>query len=121
MIKHTSFTILVLCFLMQLHLSAQDVGIGISSPSARLDVRGDPSLTSTIINSKVNYVGNLDILAVNGTSVTNPGFGIGGQFTGGYKGVDAICNGGNYSGVALYGLYGNATGTAGVRVGAYGT
>jgi hypothetical protein len=102
--------------------SQQNVGIGTASPSFRLDVQGDAASTLlTNINSKVNYSGTLDIKAVEGISVTNAGYGIGGRFTGGYKGVDALCQGGAYSSIPLYGVYGNATGTAGTRAGIYGT
>jgi hypothetical protein len=103
-------------------LAAQNnVGIGTLTPSFRLDVQGDPaSMLLTNINSKVNYAGPLQIKAFEGTSITADGWGIGGSFMGGSRGVDALAQGGAYTGWA-YGVAGNATGTNGHRVGVYGT
>ncbi len=103
-------------------LSAQqNVGIGTTSPAYRLDVQGNPaSNLLTNLNSKVNFVGSMDIRAFDGTSITADGYGIGGRFTGGYKGVDCTALGGAYSGTT-YGIYSNSTGTAGTRAGVYGT
>ena len=115
--------ILFLLFMIRTDIFAQqNVGVGTVAPAFRLDVQGDPaSILGTVINSKVNYVGTSDLRAIEGTSITNPGYGIGGRFTGGYKGIDALCSGGAYSASTLYGVYSNATGTAGTRVGIYGT
>ncbi len=100
----------------------QNVGIGTSSPAYRLDVQSDPAdNNTTIINSSVNYLGSLDVKAFHGFSVPASGFGIGGDFTGGFKGINALCQGGSYAGIPLYGVYSNATGTAGTRVGVIGT
>src|SRR5687767_10643472 len=123
MMTRSVFPIITILILMQTYSNSQDnVGIGTLTPAYRLDVQGNAASTSLInFNSKVNYVGNLDIRAVEGYSITNPGYGIGGKFTAGYKGVEGICQGGNYSGIILYGVYGSAAGTAGTRVGTYGT
>lgn len=100
----------------------QNVGIGTTTPAYRLDVQSDPAdNTTSIINSKVNYVGSLDVKAFQGFSVPASGFGIGGDFTGGFKGINALCQGGSYSAIPLYGIYSNATGTAGTRIGVIGT
>ncbi|HLF63113.1 MAG TPA: hypothetical protein VI603_05160 [Saprospiraceae bacterium] len=112
-----------LCVLISVShvLNAQEkIGIGTSSPAFLLDVQGYPSSTLlTNLNSKVNYVGALDIKAIEGTSVTSAGYGIGGKFTGGSRGLDILGMGGSSTG-AVYGTYSNATGTAGAHYGVYG-
>ena len=120
--KPLSFILPILFTVLQIaSAQTENVGIGTTTPNHRLDVQSNPSSTNLInLNSRVNYSGGIDIKAMEGYSVTAPGFGIGGRFTGGYKGLEAICSGGNYAGIALYGLYGQATGTAGQRIGVYG-
>ena len=120
--SNTSFVfILVLQLFVAITNAQENVGIGTLTPAYRLDVQSNPASTIGInINSKVNHVGNADIRAIEGTSVTNPGYGIGGRFIGGYKGVEAVLQGGNYTGGLLYGVYSIAGGTAGSRVGVYG-
>lgn len=92
------------------------VGIGIAAPLNKLHV--EDNTTVNVINSETNYVGNTDVRAVNGASVTNPGWGYGGYFTGGYTGVRGVSNATTYTGNA-YGVYANATGTAGTRIAGY--
>lgn len=100
----------------------ENVGIGTTDPNYRLDVQGNPSSTNLInVYSRINFAGLLDARAVEGYSVTSPGYGIGGKFTGGYKGLEAICSGGNYTAEPLYGLHATSNGTAGTRIGVYGT
>ena len=121
--KNLFISIILFTFcLVQTAIFAQlNVGVGTTTPQSRLDVQGDPASLQTVIISKVNHVGNNDLRAVDGTSITNPGYGVGGRFTGGYKGIDALSSGGAYSFDPLYGVYGRATGTAGTRIGTYGT
>src|SRR5918993_852024 len=103
---HKSAFVIFIIFLQISFISAQDkVGIGTLSPGYRLDVQGSPS-SSGLINlySKVNYLGNLDVRAIEGVSINADGYGYGGKFTGGYKGVDGFAQAGTYTGLA-YGLY----------------
>ena len=86
----------------------------------QLEVDGNPSLQEDLIISQVNYNGSQDVKAIIGHSVTNPGFGIGGRFTGGYKGLDVI-NEGQTAGFTTYGIYSSASGTSGTRIGLYTT
>ena len=116
------YSALVVISCIPFDMFSQNVGVGTLAPIFRLDVQGDPASSSlTILNAKTNYVGTTDIKAVEGNSIPNAGYGIGGRFTGGYKGVDAICSGGAYAGSPLYGVYSSATGTAGTRIGVLGT
>lgn len=46
----------------------------------QIEVEGNVNSTVDLIKSTVNYSGNHDVIAIEGSSVTNPGFGIGGKF-----------------------------------------
>jgi len=114
-------TISSLLALSHIASTQENVGIGTLTPSSRLEVQGNPTSTQSILlYSKVNYLGTLDLKAVEGSSITADGYGIGGRFVGGYKGLDILGAGGTYNGI-MYGTYSNATGTTGTRVGVYGT
>lgn len=122
MAKYLSI-ILTLSFLIVHNMmhAQENVGIGTLTPAFRLDVQGNAASSPiTIVNSRANYVGLIDIKAFEGFSVTADGFGIGGKFTGGYRGADALATGGAYTGTT-YGVFGMSNGTAGTRVGVYGT
>lgn len=96
-----------------------ELGIGTTNPTAKLHVEGSPATFSTVISAKTNYSGNSDVRAVTGYSVTNPGWGYGGEFTGGFRGIAATAAGGDYTG-QVRGVYASATGTDGTRIGIYG-
>ncbi|HZV43653.1 MAG TPA: hypothetical protein VFF90_04220, partial [Saprospiraceae bacterium] len=64
-------------------LAQQNVGIGILAPTSRLDIRGDAASTQSILNAQTTYVGPTNVIAVNGYSTPQSGYGIGGSFTGG--------------------------------------
>jgi hypothetical protein len=74
------------------------------------------------ISADVTFSGNNDVRAVYGNSVTNPGWGIGGEFIGGFKGVIARANSSEYSGEtrALEAIASGTTG-AGARIAVYGS
>lgn len=98
-----------------------DVSIGIAGPVAnRLRVEGATNSTFPVVASLSNYVGNSDVRAFHGMSIPNPGWGYGGDFTGGYRGVVGTANGTTFIGEAI-GVYGVATGTAGTRTGIFGS
>lgn len=97
-----------------------NVGIGTEAPVSKLRVVGPVSSTAHIISGATTYVGTSDVRAIEGISTPASGYGYGGYFLGGYMGAYAQASSGNYSGFT-YAVYGNATGTAGTRVGIYGT
>jgi hypothetical protein len=102
-------------------MAQSNVGIGTTNPSFLLDVQSDPASTAlTNFQSKVNYSGMVSIKAIEGISIPAGGYGIGAALSGGLKGVDAYGVGGSNTG-SVYGVYGNASGTAGARFGVYGT
>ncbi len=94
------------------------IGVNTTSPNARLHIETDDSSTEFGIRSEVNYSGSFDVRAIYGSSVTNPGFGYGGQFIGGYRGSYSLAQGSTYTGTSI-GAYNISTGTAGSRRGAY--
>ncbi len=98
----------------------QRIGVGNTVPNTKMDVATDPTLDGSIgvIRARTNYVGSSDVRAVEGHSVTNPGFGVGGYFTGGYRGAYIYNDGAEYTG-SSYGAYMYANGTAGTRYGSY--
>ncbi|MBL0052537.1 MAG: hypothetical protein IPP29_14025 [Bacteroidetes bacterium] len=63
------------------------VGIGTAAPANLLHVNGVATSTANIVYSKSNYVGATDVRAIDGFSVSNPGYGIGVAGTGGFMGV----------------------------------
>ena len=114
--------LMVILFILCEDTSAQSkVGIGTLNPFCLLDVQSDPANTTlTNFQSKVNYVGNLSIKAIEGISIPAGGYGIGAALSGGLRGVDAYGVGGSFTGI-VYGVSGNAIGSAGSRFGVYGT
>jgi endosialidase-like protein/trimeric autotransporter adhesin len=108
-----------LLVLVTLGLKAQNVGIGTTTPVAKLHIEGDTDSTLSILKAHVNYSGLKDIYAIEGVSVAAPGWGYGAYLEGGFVGVQATANATDYVGTA-YGVYGVSTGTAGFRIGIYG-
>jgi len=93
--------------------------------SGRVEVNGHPNATeapdylSTVLKATVNHTISTDTRAVDGVSAPTDGYGIGVAGTGGYMGMYGWANAGAYTGYG-YGVYGYATGSAGVRIGVYG-
>jgi hypothetical protein len=76
--------------------------------------------TSTLLTINVNHSQTLDTRGISVNSFPAPGYGYGLYSIGGYKGVYGWGNGSDYSGW-VYGVQGYASGTAGTRVGVYGS
>jgi len=97
------------------------VGVNTSAPTAKLNVEGTTFSTENIIDAQGNYTGgNSDVRAVNADAVISPGFGYGVDASGGYRGVYGFGNGSTYTGTTT-GVYGTASGSAGTRIGVYGS
>jgi hypothetical protein len=94
------------------------LGLGTSSPANRLDIEGLGSSTLPVVDIEVNYSGFSDVEAISTYSIPADGFGTGGKFTGGNKGVEGIASGGTTT-YTTYGVYGKGSG-AGTSIGVYG-
>jgi hypothetical protein len=104
------------------HITSSDgIGVNIAAPTKYFQLEVPDTYLNNGLYTKINYSGLVDIRAIEGISEPNPGYGIGGYFTGGFKGLHARANGGAYdgNGFALYGLYAESIGTAGTRIGLY--
>lgn len=71
--------------------TTRNVGIGTSTPSAPLEVQGDPTMSTQIVGIS-NYSDglNIDRYGINIRAVNNTGYGIGGSFSGGNYGVQGF-------------------------------
>ena len=96
------------------------VGIGGYLANAKLGVTGDAAFAVPNISATTTFVGNNDVRGIQSISKTADGYGYGIYSTGGYMGGYFLADAGAYAGFG-YGVYGNAFGTGGVRIGVYGT
>jgi regulator of replication initiation timing len=96
------------------------VGINTQAPDAQLHVVEATGTNIPVIYGESEYVSDSDRYGVRGKSINNPGYGYGGYFEGGYRGVYGLVNGSTYTG-STYGIRGASTGNAGDRRGVYGS
>ncbi len=100
------------------------VGIGTENPDeGLLHLEGQTSSLKSGIYSKINYVGNSDVAAIEAISKTNDGYGIGIRARGSYRGINVSTNEFNTENnpFACYGVHSSANGTGGTLYGIYGT
>jgi hypothetical protein len=95
-----------------------NVGIGETNPSNKVRIVGNNSSTNHVLSVSSGYAGNSNIRAVEGFSTPATGYGFGGYFYGGARGVQAIAQGNSYSGTSI-GVEASAYGTAGTRTGLF--
>jgi hypothetical protein len=93
--------------------------------NGRVVVEGHPSTAGNdwggiVFRSEVKHNLTSDTYAIFCKSVPTDGYGIGLRSEGGWYGIQGSGNGGAYTGTT-YGVYGQATGSAGTRIGVYGT
>lgn len=81
--------------------------------------QGSKDSTETLFMAEVKHIYNSDTRAVKGISRPRGGYGVGISGEGGWRGVEGVAYGLDYPAFAI-GVYGNATGTAGTRIGIYG-
>jgi hypothetical protein len=95
-----------------------NVGIGAAIPSHKLEVT-KPVSGSSVLSATNTFSGNNEGIGIEGTSVNNPGFGVGGKFQGGNQGVAGRADAMTFS-QSAYGVTGIATGSGGTRIGMSG-
>lgn len=108
--KNVFFLICFFSFTISIFGQAKRVGIGTNNPAHLLHLEGDATSFDKLIYSHANYIGQFDVRGIETYSVTNPGWGIGGYFTGGYRGVYAHNSAGEAGGNSTYGVYAKASG-----------
>ena len=115
-------------------LSNGNVGIGTGNPlsTTKLHVESNnryagyfdsdsaAGINTHVVHAEYTGTGNNDASAVWGDSRPADGYGYGGYFQGGYRGVFGFADAGAYAG-SSFGVYGIASGTAGFRYGVIGT
>lgn len=90
-----------------------NVGIGTAAATGGKLHVANSAAYGTATYSENSFLGNADGTGIIGTSLNAPGYGYGGQFTGGYRGVTVTNPATTYNGTT-YGLQSFSTGTTGV-------
>ncbi|NNF36063.1 MAG: hypothetical protein HKN68_18305 [Saprospiraceae bacterium] len=96
-----------------------NVGIGESNPGNKVRIKGNSTSTQNVLSVSTTYLGNSNIRAVEGFARPADGYGFGGLFEGGARGVKATAWGGSSSNLAI-GVEGSSHGTNGDRIGVFG-
>lgn len=92
-----------------------NVGIGLN-PTYKLDVLTDSNRVANFTN---NYIGNINNYGVFASSINNPGYGFGGYFIGGNRGLQVLGAGGSGAGTT-FGVRAETSGTGvGTRIAGY--
>jgi len=102
---------------LRIDKSTGNVGIGTANPNYSLHVINKNAGAVTTFSQNA-YTGNTDGYGLLGVALNNPGFGVGGAFTGGYIGVMGTNPADTYSGDS-YGGYFLSLGTLGRKFGVY--
>ncbi len=96
---------------LRIKKTSGNIGIGTSSPTNKLQIETTTAGETTTL-SQNSFSGNSTGIGIIGTSINNPGYGIGGQFFGGSVGLEGFANASNYSGTAV-GIKGTSFGDGG--------
>lgn len=114
-----------------IYFDSGNVGIGTTTPSTPLAVmsigeraglfQSDLASTDThVIHAEYTGSGTYHAKAVYGQSIPADGYGIGGYFEGGWKGVCGYANPTGSEIASYYGVFGSASGSAGKKFGVNG-
>jgi hypothetical protein len=96
-----------------------NVAIGTTSTiQNRVFIQGSTGSTLPVLNIASGYQGTSDVKAIQTNSTPATGYGIGGTFVGGYRGVEARGQGTTYNGQVIA-LDAFADGSTGTRIGVY--
>ena len=108
----------LICFgqIPGVNVQSDRVGINHTNPSRQFEILGLDSTDDHVFYSRTNYSGPHDVRAIEGWSQPDIGYGYGGFFTGGYRGIYAQGSGTSFTGT-VYGVQAYASGTAGTRIG----
>ncbi|MFT4535028.1 MAG: hypothetical protein ACJA1A_001386 [Saprospiraceae bacterium] len=108
----------LICFCQTpgVNLLSDRVGINIANPNRQFEILGLDNTLDHVFYSRTNFTGFEDIRAIEGWSQPEIGYGIGGYFTGGYKGLYSLGSGSSYGGT-VYGVHAHASGSSGTRIG----
>lgn len=96
-----------------------NVGIGTAIPGSTYELHvATATLGEKAIYSENTAVGNAEGYGIHARSINNPGWGTGGYFEGGFRGILVDCGPTSYASTA-YGAYVTIDGTASSRIGTY--
>jgi len=103
----------------EVRVNANNIGINITSPASYFHIEIPESSIYDGLYVRTNHTGPEDRKAIEGYSICSPGYGIGGNFTGGYYGIYSHGAGTSSTSAPTCGIYTVATGSAGTRIGLY--
>lgn len=108
----------LICFAQTpgVNVKSDRVGINLDNPSRQFEILGLDNTLDHVLYCRTNSTASWDIRAIEGFSTPSVGYGYGGFFTGGYRGIYAHGSGTSYTGT-VYGVHAQATGTSGTRIG----
>ncbi len=88
-----------------------NIGIGTPNPTNKLHISTSTGGLATMV-SENTFIGNSNGIGIVGSSLNNPGFGIGGQFSGGLFGLQGTANATTFVGTSI-GVNGISSGSGG--------
>ena len=96
---------------LRIRKGSGNIGIGTPNPANKLHVSTSTGGLTTMV-SENTFIGDSNGIGIVGSSVNNPGFGTGGQFSGGLFGLQGTANATTFVGTSI-GVNGISTGSGG--------